>query len=386
MDGMFCPFCTFGIEKRLKKLPETRAVRTDLAAGEAIVSLLPDAEFVEDHFADAIKRAGFSHSGIRLRTGSARETGKKINPSVGYSPTDEVVSAPDSTGFAFLRTIGKHGEQIGEFDQPMSVAFAPDGWFVVTDSGNARVQQFYADGRPWRQWSVSGDGKTPLKKPVGIAIGRKGSIWVSDYDADTINHYREDGSPVGLFGKSGAEPGEIDAPAGVAVTPRGFIAVADFYNHRLQLLNEQGTFLRAMGRQGLFRRIRSDGLNYPTRVTVSPGGVLWVADAYNHRVVAFDAEGNFVHEFGEKGHRPGEFDVTGGIAILSDNRLAVADFMNHRIQIWSSEGKFLADFGMQGKAPGEFERPTDVALSPDAKLYIVDWGNHRIQVFTENRK
>ena len=73
VDGMFCPFCTFGIEKRLKMLPETASVRTDLAAGVAIVTLKPEAEFTEENFADAIKRAGFTHSGITLRevTGSS---------------------------------------------------------------------------------------------------------------------------------------------------------------------------------------------------------------------------------------------------------------------------------------------------------------------------
>ena len=60
VNGMFCPFCTFGIEKRLKKLPETESVRTDLAAGEAIVTLKSGSEFVEEHFADAIKRAAFT--------------------------------------------------------------------------------------------------------------------------------------------------------------------------------------------------------------------------------------------------------------------------------------------------------------------------------------
>ena len=65
VEGMFCPFCTFGIEKRLKLLPETASVRTDLAAGEAVVTLTPEAVFVEDHFADAIQRAGFTHAGPR---------------------------------------------------------------------------------------------------------------------------------------------------------------------------------------------------------------------------------------------------------------------------------------------------------------------------------
>ncbi len=380
VDGMFCPFCTFGIEKRLRALDEAQTVRTDLGSSEAIVVLKPGAEFVENHFADAIKRAGFSQSGITLRN-VPPGTGDVTVASIPPGAKTNITSAPGKVGFTFGRTIGGPGKGVGEFNQPMSIAFAPDGWFVVTDSGNARVQQFHPDGRPWRQWTISGNGKTPLGKPVGLAIGQDGDIWVSDYEADTINHYGPDGTPRGAFGGSGKAPGKLDAPSGLAVMPDGHIAVADFYNHVVQLFSPQGKFLRAIGTQGIFRRLRSGGLNYPTRVTASPDGTLYIADAYNYRVAVFREDGEFVRAFGEKGTGPGQVDVSAGIALMSDGTLFVADFMNHRIHHWTKDGNFLGSFGSQGAAPGEFERPIDVALSPAGSLYVVDWGNNRVQVF-----
>lgn len=379
VNGMFCPFCTFGIEKRLAKLAETASVRTDLAAGEAIVTLKPGAEFVAEHFADAIERAGFTNSGIRLRSGAATTSRPTSRP---VSSRSKDRSGAQWIGIASVKTIGSEGDGLGEFIEPMSIAFAPEGWFVVTDAGNARVQQFHADGSPWREWSVSGDGETPLSKPVGLAVGPQGDIWVSDYDADTISHYGPDGMPRGVFGRPGQKPGEFDAPSGIAVTSEGDIAVTDFFNHRVEVFKPDGTFVREMGAQGMLRRVRSAGLNYPTRVTASPDGTLWVADAYNYRVVAFDREGNLIKRLGKKGGKPGQFDVSAGIALLPGERLAIVDFMNHRIQLWTTEGKFLADHGAQGSGPGEFERPTDVALAPDGKLYVVDWGNDRLQVFS----
>ena len=68
VNGMFCPFCTAGIEKRLKALPETETVKSDLAAGEVIVTLKPGAKYEKENFEDAIKRAGFTHSGISLQS------------------------------------------------------------------------------------------------------------------------------------------------------------------------------------------------------------------------------------------------------------------------------------------------------------------------------
>lgn len=380
VNGMFCPFCTFGIEKRLKKLPETADVRTDLAAGEAIVTLKPDAEFAQEHFADAIKRAGFTHAGITLRELASTPQPVTAAP-IPPAPAEEISHNPGHAGFSYSKTIGGPGTAPGQFQQPMGIAFAKEGWFVVTDAGNARVQQFHTDGRPWRQWSISGDGTTPLTKPVGLAIGPQGDIWVSDYEADTIHRYGPDGTPRGMFGQSGTEAEALDAPSGLAVTPEGLLAVADFYNHRVQLYSPEGKLIRSIGVQGLLRRVRAGGLNYPTRLAASPDGLLWVADAYHNRVVAFDAEGNVVHRFGKKGHKPGRFDVSAGIALLPDNQLAVADFMNHRIQVWTTDGTLVSDFGTQGDGEGQFERPVDVGWSPDGALYVVDWGNHRIQVF-----
>lgn len=382
VNGMFCPFCTFGIEKHLKKLPEVQDVSTDLAAGEATAVLKPEAEFVREHFADAVKRAGFTHSGITLQPARAERPGSS-EPSSGVLAENRAAPVGGDKEFQYVKTIGKHGSGPGELDQPMSIAFAPQGWFVVTDAGNARIQQFHSDGLPWRQWSISGDGTTPLAKPVGVVVEPKGDIWVADYENDTISHYTSDGTPQGSFGTSGRGPGQMDAPSGLALTADGLLAVADFYNHRIQLFKTGGEFVRFMGAQGFLRRLRKDGLNYPTRVAVSDDGLLWAADAYNHRLVAFNSKGKLVRRFGKEGHKVGQFDVSSGIAFIDGNRLVAADFMNHRIQVWSTSGEFLKSFGGQGREPGKFERPTDVAVAPDGHLYVVDWGNHRIQVFSQ---
>jgi DNA-binding beta-propeller fold protein YncE/copper chaperone CopZ len=381
VNGMFCPFCTFGIEKWLNKLPEVEDVRTDLEAGEAIAVLKPEAEFVREHYVDAIKRAGFTHSGITLRQ-AGTEPPKILEPSSAVTSENRDAPIRGNDEFRYIKAVGKYGSGPGEFDQPMSIAFAPQGWFVVTDAGNARIQQFHSDGRLWRQWSISGDGDTTLVKPVGVIVGSKGDIWVTDYEKDTINHYTSDGKPQGSFGTPGRGPGQMDAPSGLALTADGLLVVADFYNHRIQLFKTRGKFVRLIGAQGFLRRLQRDGLNYPTRVAVSTDGLLWVADAYNHRLVAFDSKGKLVRRFGKKGHKAGQFDVSSGIAFIDEKRLIAADFMNHRIQIWSTSGKFLRSFGNQGHEPGKFERPTDIAIAPDGNLYVVDWGNHRIQVFS----
>ena len=371
VDGMFCPFCTYGVEKRLRKLGETEDVRIDLAAGEAIVTLKPAAKFIEAHFDGAIKKAGFTHSGITVRAGH-ESLAEFLSTSAGSLPGKEISHTPPPFEFAYQKTIGQRGRGPGQFEQPMGIAFAMDGSFVVADAGNARIQQFHQDGSPWRQWTTSGDGRTLLVSPTDVAIGPAGDVWAVDYGADSVNRYSSTGEPKGRFGESGSRPGQLDAPAGIALTSAGLIAVADFYNSRLQLFTSGGTFQQNI-----------EGLNYPTKVTVDEEDMLWVADAYNHRVVAFSAGGSMLQNLGKNGQGSGEFDVSAGIALLAKNRIAAADFMNHRVHFWSRDGKFLGDIGAQGSGNDEFERPVDAEVSPNGLLFVVDWGNNRLQVYGE---
>ena len=131
VNGMFCPFCTFGVEKRLKGLKEVTTVRTDLASGEAIAGLKPGAEFVERHFADAIDRAGFTHSGVHFReaTGTKNDSESKFSP----LPENKAIRNNGGSGYTYRKSIGAKGKDIGQFFDPTSSAFAPDGSLIVTD-------------------------------------------------------------------------------------------------------------------------------------------------------------------------------------------------------------------------------------------------------------
>ena len=311
VDGMFCPFCTYGVEKRLRKLEETGDVQIDLATGEAIVTLKPAAQFIAAHFDVAIKKAGFTHSEITLRPGH-ESLAEFLSTSAGSLPGRDISHTPPPFEFAYLRTIGELGRGPGQFNQPMGITFATDGSFVVADAGNSRIQQFHEDGSPWRQWTASGDGRSLLVSPTDVAMGPDGDVWVVDYGADTVNRYSSAGEPKGIFGQHGDGNGQLDAPAGLALTSTGLIGVADFYNSRLQVFTSEGIFEYAI-----------KDLNYPTRVTIDEEDVLWIGDAYNHRVVAFSADGSMLRNFGKNGQGPGEFDVAGGVALLAEDRIAV---------------------------------------------------------------
>ena len=67
------------------------------------------------------------------------------------------------------------------------------------------------------------------------------------------------------------------------------------------------------------------------------------------------------------------------MAVDLDGNIFVADFFNHRILKFTPEGDFILALGEHGTGPGQFDRPTDVAVDVEGNLYVVDFGNHRIQ-------
>lgn len=66
VDGMSCPFCAFGVEKRLKKVDGAGLVVVDLKTGTATLSAAEGKTIHVDQIPDAIKTAGFTPGKIRI--------------------------------------------------------------------------------------------------------------------------------------------------------------------------------------------------------------------------------------------------------------------------------------------------------------------------------
>ena len=71
-------------------------------------------------------------------------------------------------------------------------------------------------------------------------------------------------------------------------------------------------------------------------------------------------KGNGGHDSG-KGS--GQFDRPASVCCDSKDRVIVADKDNHRVQIFTVTGKFLHAFGERGPKVGQFNYPWDVACN-----------------------
>ena len=153
-------------------------------------------------------------------------------------------------------------------------------------------------------------------------------------------------------------------------------------------------------------------------MTFLPNGDFLVGDGYqNGRIARYDAQGEFISEFGSVGTGPGQFDLIHGIAVDRDRRVYVADRQNDRIQVFTEMGEFIEEWpdvtnpagiymdedenvwvvsatlnrlvkynkqgeyqyyfgvygGTMGGFPGGLSRPHQMDVGPDGTVYVASW-------------
>jgi len=64
VDGLSCPFCAFGLEKKLKKVENVESISIDMDKGQAVVIAKAGAIIKEEDLRKAVKEAGFSVSSL----------------------------------------------------------------------------------------------------------------------------------------------------------------------------------------------------------------------------------------------------------------------------------------------------------------------------------
>ena len=60
VDGLACPFCAYGLEKRLTKIPDIDGIETDIETGTIRVTMAADRPLDAITAAQAVEDAGFS--------------------------------------------------------------------------------------------------------------------------------------------------------------------------------------------------------------------------------------------------------------------------------------------------------------------------------------
>lgn len=191
--------------------------------------------------------------------------------------------------------------------------------------------------------------------------------------------------PDKVFGTSGSAEGQLTMPRGLAVAADGSVYVADANNHRVQKFSAEGAFLLTWGSYATAESGNAPGgtFNEPWGIAVGPDGSVFVADTWNHRIQKFSSEGKFIRMWGVPGlaEEPDRFWGPRGIAVDRNGLVYVTDTGNNRVAIFDGEGNYKTQFGSNGINPGEFDEPVGIAVDENGLVYVADTWNQRIQVF-----
>jgi sugar lactone lactonase YvrE len=207
------------------------------------------------------------------------------------------------------------------------------------------------------QQDACGDGgpalQAHLTAPSGIAL-HSGDLYIADRLDQRVRRVSASGiittvagnGTQGFAGDGGPAAGAaLDSPTGVAVDPHGVVYVADAGNHRIRRIDRAGLIDTVAGGKGGFGgdggRARVALLSYPQGVALDGAGNLFVADTGNNRVRRID--------------RIGRITTVAG----------------------TGDAAFSGDGGRADDA--ELASPSAVALTAHRELLIADTGNGRIR-------
>ena len=70
VDGLACPFCAYGIEKRLSAIEGVESVETDVKSGQVVVTLAEGMTLSEEVARQAVEDAGFTLRSLKQTRGS----------------------------------------------------------------------------------------------------------------------------------------------------------------------------------------------------------------------------------------------------------------------------------------------------------------------------
>lgn len=275
------------------------------------------------------------HNTIAGPAGSALKTPEGVTMDgngsdivIADSGNNRLISA-DQNGTSFT-TLDPTTNSDPAFNDPRQAVPSPNN-FIVSDSGNANIEQINAGGSPGED--PFGSGVT-WSLPRGIATTKDQSkVAIADAGNNAVYVFDNSGNLLHTLTSGGSSGTALKEPEGVAFDAGGDVWVADTQNHRLVEYGSDGTELKTL----------QDDLGnsfYPTGLAVDPvSGNIWVADWQHGQVVEMDQTGatltTVTNASGSGDH------LSGPITVALDpttGDLYVADSGNNRIVRYTGAG------------------------------------------------
>eukprot|EP01012_Entosiphon_sulcatum_P017871 TRINITY_DN2261_c0_g1_i2.p1 TRINITY_DN2261_c0_g1~~TRINITY_DN2261_c0_g1_i2.p1 ORF type:complete len:489 (+),score=99.30 TRINITY_DN2261_c0_g1_i2:24-1469(+) len=242
-----------------------------------------------------------------------------------------------TTSYPVAGRVGENSSALDHLYGPEFIFALPNGDLYVADHGNRRIMF-------WPKGSLTGIVAARLSgRPLGIAVSNDGVIFATDYDNHALLRFRSDpDSGTVVAGGNGAGPqlNQLRTPHNVRL--HGLHAyVADAGNHRIIRFLADGTAPQAgvVVAGGLGAGAGWMQLNTPADLWLTPAGDMVVADALNHRVLLFKnavttttgVEPSVLLGGNGAGNYINQLNTCYGLYVTNDKVVFVTELSGHRV-------------------------------------------------------
>ena len=288
--------------------------------------------------------------------------------------------------------------QVNLFNNPVNVAYGPDGKLYVADFDNSKLRVVDMNGNAGTIVS-----KTGFSRPFGLAfvgdalyvgtdrdcngqhdpvesnMQMKGAIWKVDINAKSATCLTDN----------------IGRPRGLAALKDGRLAVADYAHHDIRIFDPNTRTIQPLAGTRDAKGF-ADGLgaaamfDTPYMIAQRPDGKLLVAEYGNHRIRLVGLDGNVATlggstaGFADGGMAGAKFNHPQGIAVAQNGDVFLTDIDNYRVRKISADGSTISTIAGSGSpgvkdsedaAQAQFYGLEGIGVSPDGKMVFVADGN-----------
>ncbi len=238
-----------------------------------------------------------------------------------FDPTGKLLTQWGSKGTADGQFVmsGLQGQDTTGF-----VALDSQGNVYVTE--NNRVQKFDGNGKFLTKWGTPGTGDGQFGLALAIAIDAQDNVYVVDINNNNVQKFDSDGKFLLKWSGKGTDEGHFNLLDAVAIDGQGNILVTDAATGRLQKFDSNGKFLSQVYLGSV------DGMVIgPVALAVGDQGQIYIGEFAHGRVVEFDGSGKLLAAWGNMGTYQEQMSEAGGLALDKDGNVYVADAFNHRV-------------------------------------------------------
>jgi sugar lactone lactonase YvrE len=260
--------------------------------------------------------------------------------------------------------------------EPYGMAVNSEGQLFVADEKVGAIFVFNTETKDVEM--IKHGVNANFGRIIGLAIDDGDRIFVSDNKLRRVIVFNSKYEVIGQI------TSDLGSPAGLAIDNDNRILYVSDVGLDQVLAYDADTLkpIRKIGSTGHNHELTTPGdFAKPTGVAVDSDGNLYVADTMNNRIEVFDADGEFIREFGKAGDGPGFFARPKGISIDADNHIWVADGLQDRVQVFNREGRLLTYFGGHGNLPGQFAALCGITIDKNNRVFTSEQYPGRVQQF-----